>query len=237
MNPNPEDPALRGAVPDYLARTYRWAYLSPRMLGWLDRDWIVSAILWGNARRLMRAAVAECRPGERVFQAACVYGEFLPLLARRLGPAGALSLVDASVLQLDNAVDKLATLPDGPRLVVRCADLAEAPPADERAAFDAASCFFLLHEVPASVRPAIVGALLERVRPGGRVVFVDYHWPKRWHPLGPLMWGIWRALEPYAPSLFETEIATLAPQGVDFRWRKRTLFGGLYQLVVGERRG
>lgn len=62
------------AIPEYLRRTYRWAYLDPRTLRVLDREIVVNAILWGNYQRLVRAACAEFRPGEHVLQAASVYG-------------------------------------------------------------------------------------------------------------------------------------------------------------------
>ena len=62
-------------VPDYLRDTYTWAYLRPESVWLLDRDSVVNAILWGNYRRLLRAALAELRPGQRVYQPACVYGD------------------------------------------------------------------------------------------------------------------------------------------------------------------
>ena len=53
-------------LPDYLRNTYSWAYLDHRTVPWLDRPVVVSAILWGNASRLMDAAVREFAPGQRV---------------------------------------------------------------------------------------------------------------------------------------------------------------------------
>ena len=49
-------------LPDYLRNTYSWAYLDHRTVPWLDRPVVVSAILWGNASRLMDAAVREFAP-------------------------------------------------------------------------------------------------------------------------------------------------------------------------------
>lgn len=216
-------------LPAYLRRTYSWAYLNRRTLPWLDRGWVVSAILWGNAGRLMRAAVAEFEPGQRVLQAACVYGAFSRLLAARVGAAGVLEVVDVAPLQIANARRKLAGLP---QVRLRVADLA----APLRATCDAVCCFFLLHEVPPGARGAIVDNLLALLPPGGKVVFVDYHRPARWHPLAPLMGQVFRWLEPYAPSLLAQPIETLSPLAGAFEWRKSTCFGGLYQIVVGVRR-
>lgn len=242
MEPNPHDPGLYAAhsstpcsvpVPVYLRATYRWAYLDPRTLRWLDHPAIVSAILWGNAARLMRAAVAEFGPGQRLLQAACVYGEFLPMLAERVGPQGRLDVVDVAALQVGNARRKLAA---SPHAAVRQADLAQ-PGCVMADAYDAVSCFFLLHEVPEGARRSIVDNLLAAVRPGGKIVFVDYHRPVSAHPLRPVMSLVFRWLEPYAPSLFDTEIPQRSPRAAGFEWTKSTCFGGLYQTVVGVRRG
>lgn len=223
-------PAALGGLPAYLRETYSWAYLNPRTVPWLDHPVVVSAILWGNAGRLMDWAVAEFRPGERVLQAACVYGDFSRRLARRVGPDGALEVVDVAPIQLAGARRKLADLPWA-RL--HRADLAEY----RGVGFDAVCCFFLLHEVPTGVRRRIVANLLAAVPPGGRIVFVDYHRPRRWHPLGPVMALVFRYLEPYAPSLLAEEISELCPDGAEFEWRHAWMFGGLYQKVVGVRRG
>lgn len=220
--------APASALPDYLRRTYTWAYLDPRTLPWLDRGPVVSAILWGNAGRLMRWAVARFEPGERVLQAACVYGAFSPMLARRVGCNGGLEVVDVAPIQVANARRKLAGMPQAS---ARVADLS----VRLEAQYDGVCCFFLLHEVPAAERGVIVANLLGAVRPGGRAVFVDYHRPRRWHPLAAVMKQVFRWLEPFAESLLDAPIETLTAAGRDFTWRKETRFGGLYQLLVATR--
>lgn len=73
------------------------------------------------------------------------------------------------------------------------------------------------------------------VRPGGKVVFVDYHRPHAFHPLRPIMQAVFHLLEPFAPSLLDQPIETLSPRGAEFSWSKRTVFGGLYQQAVAVR--
>ncbi len=216
-------------LPDYLHNTYSWAYLNHRTVPWLDQPAVVSAILWGNASRLMDAAVREFAPGQRVLQAAAVYGDFSARLARRLGDGGQLTVVDVAPIQIANTRRKLEPWPQARAQV---ADLTE----PMGVSFDAVCCFFLLHEVPTYARHRIVTNLLEAVEPGGRIVFVDYHKPRWWHPMGPAMALVFRYLEPFANSLLAEEISTMVPQTADFEWRKETFFGGLYQKVVGIRR-
>ena len=54
----------------------------------LDRDIVAATILFGNYDRLMRACLSENIPGDRVFQAAHVYGRFIRKLGERVGPTG-----------------------------------------------------------------------------------------------------------------------------------------------------
>tara|TARA_R110001583_G_scaffold181927_3_gene339384 strand:+ start:11995 stop:12696 length:702 start_codon:yes stop_codon:yes gene_type:complete len=231
MSPPPtESAASADVLPDYLRETYTWAYLSHRTLPWLDRSLVVSAILWGNAGRLMRAAVAEFSPGQRVLQAACVYGVFSPMLAARVGENGTLDVVDVAPIQIANVRRKLAA---HTHARARLADLSE--PLGSKT-YDGVCCFFLLHEVPEDQRRKIVDNLLAAVEPGGKAVFVDYHRCARWNPLAPVMNLVFRTLEPYAPSLLDTPIESMSGRAGEFDWTHRTLFGGLYQHVVAIRR-
>jgi hypothetical protein len=64
-------------VPDYLEKTYWWAYVRPWAIRIFERPWLVNLILWGWYKPLMRAAFAML--GENLsgnsLQMACVYGE------------------------------------------------------------------------------------------------------------------------------------------------------------------
>ncbi|MGB0750248.1 MAG: rhodoquinone biosynthesis methyltransferase RquA [Magnetospiraceae bacterium] len=215
-------------LPEYLVKTYRWAYLTPRNMRVLDSHVVVNAILWGNYRRLQRAAISEFQAGDRVLQPACVYGDFSARLAEQLGPTGELLLRDISGLQLDNCRRKFSGMAN---ITLRQADAA----ARENEVLDGVCCFFLLHEVPDDYKYLVVDGLLSRVKPGGKAVFVDYHQSHPWHPARPIMAGIFKYLEPYAPGLCRREIPDFAAEAGHFRWRKDTYFGGLYQKVVAER--
>lgn len=229
LSTEPQTPPSSHAIPEYLSRTYTWAYLNDRTLPWLDRSLVVSAILWGNAGRLMKAAVAEFSPGQRVLQAACVYGEFSPMLARQVGTEGALDVVDVAPIQIANVRRKFAKLPQAS---AHQADLTQ--PLDKT--YQGVCCFFLLHEVPEHQRARIVDNLLAAVEPGGKALFVDYHRPRRGHPLAPLMNLVFRWLEPYAPSLLDVPIESLSARSSEFTWARHTVFGGLYQHVLATRK-
>jgi SAM-dependent methyltransferase len=216
------------AIPAYLREVYGWAYLNPTNARLLDRDAVVSTILLGNNRRLRRSLLSEIEPGQRVLHVAHVYGRLIPELAGRVGRSGQLDVIDLVPLQVALCRRKLRGFPQAH---VRIADAAH--PGDGM--YDAVSCFFLLHEIPDERKRAVVDALLARVLPGGRVVFVDYHRPARWHPLRGVMRSLMNRLEPFAESLWRHEIAEFASASGAYRWEKQTLFGGLYQRTVAYR--
>jgi ubiquinone/menaquinone biosynthesis C-methylase UbiE len=233
----PEATALRSGhslpIPRYLSQAYWWAYVHPNAVHLFERDWLVNAILFGNYRRLRDAALSELSgPGGavqgRTLQVACVYGNLTRRLQQRLAPHAELDVVDVLPIQLRNLGKKL---PLDSRIAMLHGDSSALACAD--ASYDQALLFFLLHEQPQSVRSATLTEALRVVKPGGKVVIVDYHRPAAWHPLRPLMRLVFRKLEPYAMALWQNEVLDFLPAGVrPATAAKQTFFGGLYQKLV-----
>jgi ubiquinone/menaquinone biosynthesis C-methylase UbiE len=223
------------AVPHYLEQTYWWAYVHPQAVQVFERDWLVSAILFGNYARLRDAALDAlgARMSGHTLQIACVYGNLTARLLRRLAADARLDVVDVLPIQLQNLAAKL---PDDRRVALLHGDASQLACPD--AHYDQVLLFFLLHEQPAGVRRATLAEALRVVRPGGRVVIVDYHRPARWHPMGPLMRLVFRHLEPYAIDLWrQSLVAFMPPAQPALVAEHRTFFGGLYQLMVLTRGG
>lgn len=217
------------AIPDYLLETYWWAYVHPRAVRLFERQWLVNLILWGNFTKLRDAALGELGesiPG-RTLQVACVYGDFTPRLAARVAPGGSLDVVDVLPIQLANLRGKLGAA-SPVNLVNR--DAADLGFAD--ASYDSVVLFFLLHEMPLDVRRRTLGEALRVLKPGGRLVIVDYHRPLPWHPLRQLMRWILRRFEPFAMDLWRDEITSWMPQPLEARVALETFYGGLYQKLV-----
>lgn len=220
--------AERPDLPDYLVKTYRWAYLTPASLVLLDNPVVLTFILWGNLPRLVRSACVEFEAGQRVLQAASAYGNLSPELAAQVGPSGRLDVIDIAPLQVEHVSRKLSHYPNAR---ARVADAA----APGGGIYDGVCCFFLLHEVPDAHKQAVVDALLGSVALGGKVVFVDYHRAHPWNPMRAPMAVVFRWLEPFACGLVDKEIPAFSSMGDQFTWSKQTYFGGLYQKVVAVR--
>ena len=222
--------AVDGApvIPDYLHDTYYWAYLNPRNVKLLDREWVVRTILWQQHNRLTQAALDEIEPGQHVMQTACVYGNFSCKLAAHIGPAGRLEIMDVAEVQVRNCERKLEQFEHA---IVRHQDVLHVR--DET--FDVVCCYFLMHELPDDYKRGVAAALLECVRPGGKLVFVDYHKPHWAHPLKLITSLVFDTLEPFAKGLWREEIASFAGNDERFAWRQEAYFGGLFQKVVATR--
>lgn len=217
-------------LPDYLQQTYWWAYLHPAAVRFFERQWLVNLILWGNFARLRDAALDEIGSSisGKVLQVACVYGNFTERLVQRLEPTGQLDVVDVAPVQLENLKAKLD---DASRIALHHQDSTRLHFTD--ASYDCVVLFFLLHEQPEEVRAQTIAQALRVVKPGGKVVFVDYHQPSRLNPFRYVMLLILKALEPFALDLWRRDISTWLPdQARSAKIEKQTFFGGLYQKVV-----
>jgi hypothetical protein len=80
-------------------------------------------------------------------------------------------------------------------------------------------------------RCTLARKLVTGVKPGGKIVVVDYDLPRWWHPLRYVWRPLLAKLEPFALDLWRDEIAKWLPRG-SIRIRKEPFFGGLYQKVV-----
>ncbi|HEX4858494.1 MAG TPA: rhodoquinone biosynthesis methyltransferase RquA, partial [Usitatibacteraceae bacterium] len=191
------------AIPAYLEETYWWAYVHPKAVSFFERQWLVNAILWGNFPRLRDAAL-ESLGGPldgQTLQVACVYGDFTLRLAERIAADGWLDVVDVLPIQLKNLREKL---PAGSRVREHLGNSAALHFAD--ASFERTVLFFLLHEQPEHVRRATLAEAIRVTKPGGKVVVVDYHLPKRFHPLRYLFRPVLGFLEPFALDLWRSEV-------------------------------
>ncbi|MEO8170560.1 MAG: rhodoquinone biosynthesis methyltransferase RquA [Oxalobacteraceae bacterium] len=217
-------------IPAYLQKTYWWAYVHPRAVKIFERGWLVNLILFGNYAKLRNAALDEIgrQAGGRTLQIACVYGDLTPRLLERHAGDGVLDVVDVLPIQLQNLQRKLA--PDS-RISLFLHDSAALGFAD--GSYDRVLVFFLLHEQPENVRRSTLAEAFRVVRPGGKIVIVDYHRPNKWNLLRRPLQALLSRLEPFADDLWQHELAFYFPPDIKpASLRKQTYFGGLYQKIV-----
>ena len=217
-------------IPAYLQKIYWWAYVHPRAVKIFERGWLVNLILFGNYPKLRNAALDEIGhpTSGRTLQVACVYGDLTPRLLERHTGKATLDVIDVLPIQLQNLQRKLG--PDsGASLFQR--DSAALGFAD--ASYDRVLIFFLLHEQPESVRRGTLAEAFRVVKPGGKIVIIDYHRPSKWNLLRRPLQALLKRLEPFADDLWQHELAHYFPSNIKpSSLRKQTFFGGLYQKIV-----
>jgi len=226
-------PGLKVKAPHYLTAHYWWAYVHPKAVWLFERQWLVNLILWGNYARLRSAAMTELGdvlPGAAL-QVACDDGDLTNTLFRRVAAGGGrLDIVDVLPMQRENLRSKL---PCGAPVRLLAMDSANLNLPD--ASYDQALLFFLLHEQPKLYRERTLSEVFRVVRPGGKIVIVDYALPRWWHPLRYLWRPLLAALEPFALDLWRHEIAHWLPAAARAGGHKQSFFGGLYQKIVIKR--
>jgi len=218
------------AIPDYLTATYWWAYVSPKAIRFFDRESLVNLILFGNFKKLRDRALD--RLGfvieGKTLQIASVYGDFTQKIVDRLTPESELDVIDIVPGQLENLQKKLC---ENPRLRLLQMDSSALTLAADT--YDQVISFFLLHEQPEEVRSKTIQEAWRVVKPGGRLVIVDYHRPRLFNPIRLVLWPILKILEPFALDLWRHGLEQWIPEEMSSqRISKRTFFGGVYQKLV-----
>jgi ubiquinone/menaquinone biosynthesis C-methylase UbiE len=218
-------------VPQYLTAHYWWAYIHPKAVKLFERQWLVNLILWGNYTRLRDAALLELGerlPG-RTLQVACVYGDLTTRLSQQAASGGGgIDIIDVLPIQLKNLREKLA--PDAP---IRLLEMDSTDLKLPDATYDRALIFFLLHEQPCHYRKRTMSEVIRVVKPGGKILIVDYAMPRWWNPLRYFWRPLLAKLEPFALDLWRQEITAWLPAAcATQRLHKVSFFGGLYQKVV-----
>ena len=217
-------------IPTYLENTYWWAYVRPYAVSFFDHPWIVNLILLGNMDKLRDGALNALgkQLHGRTLQIAEVYGEFSTRLAGRIAKDGSLDIVDVVPAQLENIRRKMPHNAPVQYIQNNASKLNM-----EDATYDQAVMFFLLHEMPDEVRKQTLSEALRVLKPGGKLVIVDFHKPFAWNPLRYLYPIMFKALEPFALDIWRNKIGSWLPKDfVPVDVFKETLFGGMYQILA-----
>jgi SAM-dependent methyltransferase len=222
-------------IPAYLEKVYWWTYVRPWAIRVFERQWLINAIVFGNYARLRDKALDLLGPARlsgRTLQIACAYGDLTNRLAARVQAGeGLLDVIDVVPGQIQNMRGKL---PPGAPVHGMVMDSADLDLPDGR--YDRAVLFLLLHEQPDDWRRRTLAEAWRVVRPGGRIVIVEYARPKWWSPFRYLMPPALALLEPFALDIWRADLRSfLRPSANIQSLRRETVFGGLYQAVVIER--
>lgn len=218
-------------TPWYLDENYWWAYLHPKGVNFFDRTWIVNTILFGNFISLRDKAVAELDENAgKCLQISAVYGDITPKIAQKIGPNNPLDVIDVAPIQLQNVGRKVKSMSN---VKLYHQDSTQLKFQDD--SYETVIIFFLLHEQPDAVKLQTIKEAIRVLKPGGKIIVVDYYKPAWWNPFRYFMPPLLRLLEPFTLPLWKREIIDWFPKDFQAKAVRQTkVFGGLYQKVVIE---
>ncbi len=223
-------------IPEYLARHYWWAYLSPRGVWFFDHYPVINLILLGQYRAILSEVMRRyaAMEGARTLQLTCAYGSLTPSLALSANTRE-LHVADAAGIQLSSAQSKLKAVSRSAALVRMNAE-ALAYPNDS---FDSIIIFFLLHELPPEARERTLCETLRVLKPGGQLLIAEYSENRGAHPLhrcAPWLW-MQEKLEPFLNDFWHSDLRAelglyATRQNKILRLsNEAALFGGFYRVL------
>ncbi len=223
-------------IPEYLARHYWWAYLSPRGVWFFDHHTIINLILFGQYGAILQEVMRRygAAPSPRTLQLTCAYGALTPTLAASAA-TGELHLMDAAEIQLQAARRKV---PTSGKPVLYARNNAETL-AYASNTFDAVIVFFLLHELPPEARQRALREALRVLKPGGRLLIAEYAANEGKHLLHRLLPARWllEHLEPFLHDFWHADLHALLMEALRHNGKllasrsEALLFGGFYRVV------
>jgi len=143
---------------------------------------------WGGFGEAFRRRIVDAvslKPGESVLDCGCGTGTLALIAKRQVGPEGTVHGIDLSPDQLRIAETKAQR--ENINIAFQEGSIDELPFPDE--SFDAIFSTLMIHHVPEDVKRAAFCEMRRVIKPGGRIVIVDFGPPKHW-------WG-WVVLAPF----------------------------------------
>ena len=231
------------ALPDYLAKHYWWAYLSPTGVKFFDRPFMVNRILWGQYHKIAQDAVNLFSSENQFVHAkqsvagiSCAYGEFFPKLVQHQN-VEQLFLFDVAPIQLSQMQKKIPK----PLLMSKCqlflSNAEQISIANMR--IDSSILFFLLHELPVSSRVNVLAETIRITKLGGRIVIADYapNINRHFFHKMKIFNTIFERLEPFLANFWHCDLIAELSEQANMQEKKISLvsekyyFNGFYRLL------
>jgi ubiquinone/menaquinone biosynthesis C-methylase UbiE len=211
-------------IPPYLKTVYSWLYLNPMVCNFFDNSILLNVLTLGYHHVLGEEVKKEISPHSQVLQVGVTFGSQIEKVYSSLGSLGSYTIVDVIPEILESCKEK--------RLEQRIKYVHANASKSIKGEYDTIICYMILHELPPITRAKLLEKVINALKPGGKVVFIDYHVPSSYNPLKYFIRAVNRLYQPFAESLWKNSIKGITPNAELCSWSKQTYFGGIYQKVV-----
>lgn len=218
-------------LPAYTTKVYGDIYNSLERSSELDTRFSANLRSFFQYGRLVSSALHGISQNQTVLQLGQVFGYQIDEVAQLIGAYGQYDLIDINPFQVARNQEKYGHI--YPCLNIFREDAATMKFENK---YDVVLCFMLLQEVPSATKSKIINNALRAAKPGGKVIFIDYHNPCAWHPLRYWVRMYNRLYHPFAEKLWDRGIENYAQNRPNFLWRKSTYFGGMFQRLVATKK-
>jgi ubiquinone/menaquinone biosynthesis C-methylase UbiE len=157
----------------------RDATTSGHVLHWAHAyDLFANVVTLGRAAAMREQTIelAELRPGERALEVGCGTGEVAQRARVRVGAGGYVSGIDPSADMIAQAQRKAVRA--GLDLDYRVGAIEALPYGD--ASFDVVLSSLMMHHLPDALKSAGLAEVRRVLKPGGRLLIVDFKRPRHW---------------------------------------------------------
>lgn len=222
------------ALPDYLAKHYWWAYLSPTGVKFFDRPFMVNRILWGQYHNIAQDAVnlfssdhGLVDTKQKVAGISCAYGEFFPELVQHEN-VEQLFLFDIAPIQLSQMQKKIPAQALAEKCQLFLSNAEQISMANQ--SVNSAVLFFLLHELPVLARANVLAETIRITQSGGRIIIADYgvnhdrHFFNRYKIFN----SVFEKLEPFLANFWHCDLSAELSEQAQCQGRKISLMSERY---------
>lgn len=211
-------------LPAYITDIYRWLYLNPKVYNFLDNTLLLNILTLGSHYILTEELKKEITPYSHILQIGATLGSQIEKTYSALGTLGSYTIIDINKSILENCREK--------HLEQRINFIHANAAKTIKGTYDIVICYMLLHELPPLTRAQVLENAINALKPGGKVIFIDYHLPLPYHPLKYIVRAVNRLYQPFAEALWKNSIIGLTPNAQTCTWSQQTYFGNMYQKVV-----
>ena len=212
-------------------------YSNMRLIKLVDFQPIISAILLFQYHHLVSKIVSGLKQSDlrnkKVLVTSCAFGNVIPRVVEASVQAGAERVLIADIIpnELVHARSKLGRYSGKVDFIEDNATALK----QKDGAFDANVMFFLLHELPHSLKVQALNEAGRMLAPGGKLFLAEFHRPELW-VLRALSWTYFKVFEPLGLALWDTHdpLGCLEDMG-GWVCERTTYFFGNFQIITATR--